>query len=228
MNDPYTKKWLLNDSKYPPIACFVTIATPSCRLVSFSAFESGMVGFVQFNVSLSWFTVAYYVLFCCFCYSHLSILFALVPSSVAIATSDVLLHFFFFLRLAPSREEEKGEKEMRLCVRLKRYGVVLPRCVLMLHHASLFFSLFALSTPRWPHPSVIFDGPFLPSQRPCWFTDRLHNMQWAGNSYACGCMLTCSLGGRLQGCTHAQQHASFVKIPKPSRHAVFRCQQLFL
>lgn len=127
MNDPYTKKWLLNDSKYPPIACFVTIATPSCRLVSFSAFESGMVGFVEFNVSLSWFTVAYYVLFCCFCYSHLSILFALVPSSVAIATSDVLLHFFF-LRLAPSREEEKGEKEMRLCVWWEIRGRVATLC----------------------------------------------------------------------------------------------------
>lgn len=110
MNDPYTKKWLLNDSKYPPIACFVTIATPSCRLVSFSAFESGMVGFVQFNVSLSWFTVAYYVLFRCFCYSHLSILFALVPSSVAIATSDVLLHFFFFLTSCAQSRRGKGRK----------------------------------------------------------------------------------------------------------------------
>lgn len=126
---------------------------------------------------------------------------------------------FFFYVLRPV---EKRKREKKRCVYAcgERYGVVLPCCVLMLHHASLFFSLFALSTPRWPHPSVIFDRPFLPSQRPCWFTDRLHNMQWAGNSYACGCTLICSLGGRLQGCTHAQQHASFVKIPKPSRHAV--------
>lgn len=165
MNDPYTKKWLLNDSKYPPIACFVTIATPSCRLVSFSAFESGMVGFVQFNVSLSWFTVAYYVLFCCFCYSHLSILFALVPSSVAIATSDVLLHFFFVfyvLRPVEKRKREKkrcvypwGWRDTGLCCHAVCWCCIMPPC----------FSLCLPFLPLADHiPRSFSTGPSSPAR----------------------------------------------------------------
>lgn len=186
-------------------------------------------------------------MFCCF-YSpwHLSILFSLVLSSVAIATPDVLLHFCLTLRLKKGRGGQSNElevlggvgawgEEIRVEVRVSQHSWQTAVFWDWRHHVFLFvfshcpsFSLcpFPPTPPssHWPRcGSDSFGGPSLPCQR---FVSRQimqHTIVWE-RLHSCTCM---HIARQVQH-AHTQRHASLLSSPRAARHVLFLGQQIFL
>lgn len=124
------------------IACFVTIATLPCRLVSVTAFQWGTVGFVEFKISHCYFIVAYYFVFGCFLlFTSIHII---LTCAVLCCHSNVWYRAALFV-LHPVRKRRGGWKR---CMDVDVWG----------WDAYFSLPLFALSTSCWPphHPSVSF------------------------------------------------------------------------